>query len=288
MNWMKYRYLYFALSLAILIPGIYSLFRYGLKLSIEFTGGSVLELQNVSLSEEEVRNRLNAYELVSLSQNNSGYRFQFKSIDQEKANIITASLASSAEATPSVVDFATVGPVLGQETMRKTLIGIALASTVILIFIARAFKEIKYGVSAVIAMFHDTFILIGIFSLLGRFFNLETDLLFVTAVLTTLSFSVHDTIVVYDRIRELSRTYSHQPTESIANRAITETIVRSLNNSLTIVLMLLALVLLGGESTRNFALALLIGVIAGTYSSPFIATPILVIWDQIANRRKRG
>jgi len=133
-------------------------------------------------------------------------------------------------------------------------------------------------------MLHDSLILLGSFSLLGHFFGVQVDLLFVTAVLTTLSFSVHDTIVVFDRIRELSNTPAKE-VDNI-NQAITDTIVRSLNNSLTIIFMLLALLLMGASSTKHFILALLIGTIIGTYSSTFTAAPLLTVWTKIFDSRK--
>ena len=178
-----------------------------------------------------------------------------------------------------ITSFETIGPALGGETVKKTINALAISSLILLAYISFAFKQLKYGVSAVLAMFHDTLILIGSFSLLGHFFGIEVDLLFVTAVLTILSFSVHDTIVVYDRIRELSHKHKSIEYVSLVNQAVTETMVRSLNNSLTIIFMLVALFLIGGETTKYFALALLIGTITGTYSSTFTAAPLLIVWN---------
>jgi len=134
-------------------------------------------------------------------------------------------------------------------------------------------------------MFHDSFILIGSYSILGHFFGAEVDFLFVTALLTTLSFSVHDTIVVFDRIREIGKG-DREATPDVANRALTETMVRSLNNSFTIIFMLMALLLLGGTTIKWFAVALLVGTILGTYSSPFVAVPLLVTWDTLTDLLK--
>ncbi|MBU1071031.1 protein translocase subunit SecF [Patescibacteria group bacterium] len=184
--------------------------------------------------------------------------------------------------------FEYVGPSIGQETIRKTIISIVLAVATLLIYISFTFKKLKFGVCAIMATLHDSLILLGSFSLLGHFFNLQVDLLFVTAVLTTLSFSVHDTIVVFDRIRELSKltgTVLVTNEKSTINQAITDTIVRSLNNSLTIIFMLLALLLMGAESTKPFILALLIGTIIGTYSSTFTAAPLLIIWTKLFPKR---
>jgi preprotein translocase subunit SecF len=180
--------------------------------------------------------------------------------------------------------FEYVGPSIGQETIRKTVISIILAVTTLLVYISFTFKKLKFGVCAILAMLHDSLILLGSFSLLGHFFGVQVDLLFVTAVLTTLSFSVHDTIVVFDRIRELSNTPAKE-VDNI-NQAITDTIVRSLNNSLTIIFMLLALLLMGASSTKHFILALLIGTIIGTYSSTFTAAPLLTVWTKIFDSRK--
>jgi preprotein translocase subunit SecF len=183
--------------------------------------------------------------------------------------------------------FSTVGPTLGRETLVKMMTAIVLVATIILFYIWRQFSELKYGVSAVLAMIHDSLILLGAFSILGVLFKVEVDVLFVTALLTTLSFSVHDTIVVYDRIRELRRKHRTRSFAEVVNTAIIETLSRSINNSFTIIVMLLSLVLLGGETIRWFAVALLIGAVTGTYSSTFTAAPLLLLWEEIRLRTKR-
>jgi len=157
---------------------------------------------------------------------------------------------------------------------------VASAAVFILTYIAYQFKEKMYGVCAILAMFHDTLILLGSFSLLGKFFGVEVDTLFVTAVLTTLSFSVHDTVVTYDSIRNAVKQNPKTKFSELINIAINQTLIRNLNNSLTIIFMLLALTLLGGPTIRFFSVALLIGTIAGTYSSTFIATPLLLVWKE--------
>jgi preprotein translocase subunit SecF len=184
------------------------------------------------------------------------------------------------------IRFEKVGPSIGPELIKKTIYAILMAALSILIWVAYQFKRTKFGTSAILAMFHDSFILIGSFSVLGHFFQAEIDFLFVTALLTTLSFSVHDTIVVFDRIREITRKYGGELPD-VANKALTETMVRSLNNSFTIIFMLVALILLGGSSIKWFAIALLIGTILGTYSSPFVAVPLLVTWDEVQKKLKK-
>ena len=180
-----------------------------------------------------------------------------------------------------------VGPSIGGETIKKTVISIILAVTVLLVYISFTFKKLKFGVCAILAMLHDSLILLGSFSLLGHFFAVQVDLLFVTAVLTTLSFSVHDTIVVFDRIRELSSKSSSQTSSQVINQAVSDTLIRSLNNSLTIIFMLVSLFLMGAESTKHFILALLIGTIIGTYSSTFTAAPLLHLWSKLTRLGQR-
>ena len=210
---------------------------------------------------------------------------QTKNISQETAQKTIDSL-KKINPTIKITSFETIGAALGKETIKKTLYALAISSIMLLLYISFAFKQLKYGVCAVIAMLHDSLILLGSFSLLGHFFGVEIDLLFVTAVLTILSFSTHDTIVVYDRIRELSHKNKGVDYVSLINQAVTETMVRSLNNSLTIIFMLIALFLIGGETTKFFSLALLIGTITGTYSSTFTAAPLLVVWDRIFTKKK--
>jgi preprotein translocase subunit SecF len=153
--------------------------------------------------------------------------------------------------------------------------------------VAYRFKNFKYGISAVLAMFHDSLIVLGTFSLLGHFMGVEVDTLFVTALLTILSFSVHDTIVVYDRIRESLRNFPRAKFYDLVNKAVNETLARSINNSMTIIFMLLALWLMGGETTKWFVFALLIGTVTGTYSSTFTAAPLLILWDNLHQKKKR-
>lgn len=264
---MKYRFLYFVLSLLVIIPGTFSLVKYGLKLSIDFTGGSVLRLEGLATN--------GGTKVIS----------QNKTLSQAEADAIVVDLKKD-NPDVKISSFETLGPALGQETIRKTVYAILLASFLLLLHISHAFRQLKYGVCAILAMLHDSLVLLGSFSLLGHFFGIEVDLLFVTATLTVLSFSVHDTIVVYDRIRELLKRQPNLSTYDTANQAVSETMIRSLNNSLTIIFMLLALFLLGGETTKYFALALLIGTISGSYSSPFTAVPLLVTWDNIRNRKR--
>ncbi len=283
-NWMKYRFVYFTISLLVIIPGAISLVKYGLKLSIDFTGGSILILDHVTGSKESLLADAAQYEPSVVSQEGETVTLRLKPINQTEVDELVARLKSENKDL-SIASFETLGPALGEETLKKTLYAVLLASLLLLFHISHAFRNLKFGVCAILAMLHDTLVLLGSFSLLGHFFAVETDLLFVTAALTILSFSVHDTIVVYDRIRELQKRQGSLSLSETANLAVSETMIRSLNNSLTIIFMLLALFLLGGETTKYFALALLIGTISGSYSSPFTAVPLLVTWNDLTRRR---
>ncbi len=276
--------LYFFISALIIIPGLVSLARYGLRLSIEFTGGSQLTITQVSQNPPSVVENFKDYSPTIVDNTKDGLTLKMKAISQEEVDKIVGNLKKN---NPNIkaTDFETIGPALGAETIKKTLNGLLIVSAILVLYISFAFKQLKFGVCAVLAAFHDTAVVLGSFSLLGHFAGVEVDLLFVTAVLTMLSYSVHDTIVVYDRIRELSHKNKNIEFTSLVNQAVTETMARSLNNSLTVVFMLLAMFLMGGETTRFFSLALLIGTVTGTYSSTFTAVPLLVVWEKFAKKR---
>lgn len=249
----KYIWLYVLISGMVLVPGMYALVRHGLRPAVDFTGGTLVEVQSPS----------GMYSF-----------FRFKPDEEVPATF-----------SGEVVRTETVGPILGRELLNKTITAALFAMVAILLYVAYAFRDIKYGVSAVVALVHDLLVVSGAFAVLGAWFNVEVDTLFVTAFLTTMSFSVHDTIVVFDRIREMSKKGERLSFSELADKALTQTMGRSLTNSLTIIFMLLALVLMGGESTKWFVMALLIGTISGTYSSPFVATPILILWDKFEKRK---
>lgn len=282
MKFMKYSRWFFALSALVLIPGIFSLIRFGFRPSIDFIGGTLLELKFENTADFSTVQSLESpsfeFDAVQSSGENS-YIFRGKPIDNAAKDSFVQSIEEQLGAA-EVLRFETVGPTLGRELLQKMLTAGAIVSVFILLYVGRQFKNLRFGLAAVLAMLHDSLVLVGSFSLLGYFYGVEVDVLFVTALLTTLSFSVHDTIVVFDRIRELQRKFPKYTIEQMADRAVAETLVRSLNNSLTIIFMLLALVLLGGESIKWFSAALLIGAVTGTYSSSFTAVPLLVIFQK--------
>jgi len=283
-NWIKYNWLFFAISLAFILPGIFSLVSWGLKPSIDFTGGTLLEIKNQGLERDLIANKIKEIGLepkaIQKTTDNS-FLLKFSQLSNEDKDNLLTGLGQEIEDNIEIIRWESLGPSLGKELFAKTGMSIVLAVLVILIFINLQFKDKSFGICAILAMLHDSLILLGAFSLLGHFLNVEADTLFVTAVLTILSFSVHDTVVVYDRIRELLETYPKKKFDELANMAINQTLVRSINNSLTIIFMLVALVFLGGETIRWFAVALLIGTVIGTYSSTFTAVPLLVVFKKL-------
>jgi preprotein translocase subunit SecF len=292
MNWMKYRKIYFGVSGVFIIASIFGLVSWGLKLGVDFRGGAIIEYRlDSSISTEKVSNLIEdkTIEISSISKTgDDSYIFRLPPITQEEKEIIRTSLVTEyGEEKVEELRYEVVGPSVGPELVQKTVYAILVAAGIILIWIALQFKSIKFGASAVLAMLHDSFILIGSFSILGFFLGAEVDFLFVTALLTTLSFSVHDTIVVYDRIRE-SQGKADGGIYELANKAVSETMVRSLNNSFTIAFMLLSLLLLGGTTVKWFATALFIGTVLGTYSSPFVAVSLLVTWDEAEKKFKKS
>ncbi|OGK15702.1 protein-export membrane protein SecF [Candidatus Roizmanbacteria bacterium RIFCSPHIGHO2_01_FULL_38_41] len=286
---LKYTKFYFIFSILIIALGSFAILKYGFNYAIDFTGGSVIEYRfkakdvSINLIKKTLSDRkIKALSIETLDKNT--FLIKTTPIDEKQE----ATVRKNLEGNKSIgkvqsLRFETVGPSLGKETVRKTIIASIVAIFGILIYITITFRKLNYGIAAIIATFHDFFVLIGVYALLSHFLGAEVDSLFITAVLTTMAFSVHDTIVVFDKIREYRRT-SALSIEILANKALTETMVRSVNNSLTIILMLIPLVIFGTLTLKFFAAALLIGTITGTYSSPFIATPLLVGLEKLKSK----
>lgn len=302
-NIMKYKKIYLLISFIVLIPGIISLVIFGLKLSIDFTGGSLITYE-FQKNETNLKSEISQIfeqkqvEVENVTQNTEGtsLTIRTKPLSVENNEEIKKELEQKyLDLEFSQVAFETVGPAIGRETTKKAFTALGWASLGILLYIAYAFRNVpkpyssfRFGASAIIAMLHDAFLVLGVFSILGHFFGIEIDALFITAVLTVIGFSVHDSIVVFDRIREnLGKLPKSLSFEDIVNYSIVETLNRSLATSLTVVITLLALYLLGGESIKTFVLAMLIGIVSGTYSSIFTASPILVIWENFSQQRKK-
>ena len=287
MNIMKLRPLFTTISLVLVVGSIFSIIFWGFKPSIDFTGGAVWELNSAKISKtnyQEVfaQNKIELKTVNSLGNNN--YNLKFNDISLSQKDSLNNSLK---ELDPDLKElkFESLGATLGKELLQKTIFAVILTSLFLFLFIGRRFRDFSFGSSAVLAMLHDTLILMGSFSLLGHFFGAELNSLFVTAILTTLSSSVHDTVVTFDRIRELKKQTYQLDWVKLSNQAVTETLTRSINNSMTIIFMLTSLVLLGGDTTRWFAVALLIGVICGTYSSIGVAIPLVILFKKRSKKK---
>lgn len=283
----KYWPLYLIISAIMIGAGLFSLFRWGYVFSIDFVGGTNIEYQlPQTLHTDDARSLLKeaGIEYQTIQTQGTSLFFRSKPISEQDETKLRAFITSKVNGQIKVLRYETVGPVLGREMMVKTGIAALLAILGILIYMAYAFRSFQFALAAIIALIHDFVVVIGVYSLFSHFFGAQVDTLFVTALLTAMSFSVHDTIIIFDKIREYTKKGEGSHLAEKANRALTENLVRSVNNSMTIIIMLLCLTLLGGSTIRFFAATLLIGTITGTYSSPFIATPVLVLLERLKKK----
>lgn len=299
MHIIKHKNIFFTISLLVIVPGIISLIFFGLNLSIDFTGGSRFALtypQPVTKTQTQQIQQVfsaNGDKIIAIQTSGGKVNIRTASLSDQKHNQLLQALYQKTGIFKED-EFTTVGPVIGGETTKNALLGVILASILIVLYIAWSFREVprpasswRFGVSAIVALLHDALVLLGVFSILGHFFHVEVDSLFITAILTVIGFSVHDTIVVFDRIRENLKRMGGSNFSHVVNESINQTLTRSLNTSLTVILVLLTLLLFGGDSTKWFIAALLIGIISGTYSSIFNAAPLLVLWQEIVDKRKK-
>lgn len=288
MNIVGKRKIWFTVSILLILPGIIALVLWGLKPGIDFTGGQEMEISG-STNQTQVREivaKTGVKDITVTTSGNERLLIRYSDKDTGESEIVHQNVKSLlAQSGINETSFSSVGPAVSRDITRNALLGVGLASIAILLYIAFAFRNTpppvspwSFGATAIIALLHDALLLIGVFAILGHFFGIQVDSLFVTAVLTVIGFSVHDTIVVYDRIRENLRRLN-KPFEEVVNTSINETLARSLNTSITVILVLLAFYLFGGESIKYFVLALLIGIISGTYSSIFNASPLLVVYN---------
>jgi preprotein translocase subunit SecF len=284
MNFIKLIPLYFLLSLLVIAPGVYSLVVNRLNLSVDFTGGSQIELKSSNPS-----NLTKSLPLVfpdsSITTKDQKIIIDTKTLSQKELDEAVGKLKND-DKDLIVENFVSVGPSAGTRLIQQTVAALGLAVLGILLYVTRAFKSIKYGLAAILAILHDSLVILGSFSLLGHYFAVKVDLLFVTALLTSLSFSVHDTIVVFFCNSEVKKKSTKLNLSDHANLAINQTLGRSINNSMTIIFMLSASLVFSQGSLRNFILALLIGAITGTYSSTFSAIPLLVSFERLKRTKK--
>lgn len=302
MNIIKHRYLYFAISLFVIIPGlIFMGIHWGqypkegpLPLGIDFTGGSLLEVQFTGASVPTTEQITQLYKDISAKGEDvsapvvqplgtDGLSIRSKTMSDATKTAILNEMQTRFGGTITILHFTSVNAAVGKEVTSAALIAVLMAAAAILIYIWFAFRKVqhafRYGTAAIIAMLHDVFVLLGTEAILSFFLGWQADSLFLTALLTVIGFSVHDTIVVFDRIRENLHSYRRENYETVVNNSILQTLTRSINTQLTVMITLLALAIFGGQSIRHFVVVLLVGIFSGTYSSIFNASPILVVWE---------
>ena len=300
MNIIKNRYLYFLISLLVIIPGLFFMGlnwaqskTSPLQLGIDFRGGSLLEVQFegerpstaaiAALYKELSTEAEPIADPVIQSLGTDAITIRSKTMTDETKGKIIAEMETRFGTKVVVLNFSSVSPSIGAEVTRAAAIAILFAALAILGYIWFAFRNVehayRYGTAAIIAMLHDVLVVLGVEAMFGYFLGWEADALFLTALLTVIGFSVHDTIVVFDRVRENSNIYRRLEYETMVNHSIVQTLDRSITTQLTVMFTLFALVLFGGASIQHFVIILLIGIFSGTYSSIFNAAPILVVWE---------
>lgn len=291
----KYRKIYFIFSGILILASIFSLVVFGLKPGIDFRGGSILEIEykETRPSNQQILEKLADFELGYVYLQPTGERgviLRMKDINEDLHQQILEKL-NEGESRVEERRFESVGPVIGRELKKKTKIVIVLALLSIVIYIALAFRRVQrplrswqYGIASLLALFHDILIPLGVFSILGKFYGIEITIPVITALLAVLGYSINNTVVVFDRIREnlLKRGGFF---DEIVNKSLNQTLTRQINTSLTTLFVVTAIFFLGGETLKYFALVLILGIGAGTYSSIFLAGPLLVSWFKWKQRR---
>jgi len=290
LNILRRRYWYFGISLAVMIPGILAVTMWGIPLAIDFTGGSKLEVKidsDINLSTSRIATVLNdkgfSDNVVQIADNDVVV-IRTKTMNDLSKSVVMTALENELEVVVELLSFESVGPVIGREVAGRAIQAVAIAAAGILGYITYAFRGVKnsfrYGICAIGALLHDATIVVGLTAILGRYFDWEVDALFLTALLTVIGFSVHDSIVVFDRIRENLNRYRRVDYEAVVNLSVVQTLDRSINTQLTALFTLFALALFGGDSIFHFVVTMMIGLFSGTYSSLFNAAPILVVWEK--------
>jgi len=288
MNILGKRYYFFALSLLIILPGLILLLAGDLPLSIDFKGGSLLEVKFESQSPAPgdilaVYDESNIKDTQVQTSSTGSYIIRSEFLENETRGAIITALTEK-YGNVEVVRFDSVGPSIGRQVTSRAILAVSVSSILVVLFIAWSFRGVqnalRYGICAILAMIHDVAIIFAIAAYGSRFLGWEIDALFLTALLTVIGFSMQDTIVVFDRIRENANIYRRLNFETLVNHSIVQTLQRSINTQLmTVEFLLLALIMFGGVTLQEFASILLVGLLSGTYSSIFIAAPILVLWE---------
>ncbi len=294
-NFTKYSLIYYIVSGVLIIAAVVSLAVFGLKFGIEFIGGSNMQVQfeGPRPPNDAIQNALNEFDLgqvIVQPTGVSGAVLQFKGVDEETHQKILVKLNALVKTDEK--SFQYIGPSIGQELRNKTQIAITLALLAITLYIAFAFRKVskpiaswKYGITSLIALFHDILIPVGVFSILGKLYNVEITIPIIAALLTVLGFSVHDTIVIFDRIRENILRKGMAQFEETVDWSLNQTLGRSLSTVFSTLIVLVSIFFFGGQTLKYFSLALIIGITSGAYSSIFIASPLLVSWHKWSQRR---
>jgi len=285
MQIIKHRKIYFTISIILLLGSLFSLIVWGLKLGIDFTGGALMEISYTEerLSNQEIQEKLSSLDLGQINIQPIGERgilLRLKEVNEDTHQEILSKLGN-----PKEERFESIGPLIGKELRTKSIWAISLALLVIIIYIAWAFRKVyrpiaswQYGLVAIVALFHDIFITLGFFSFFCHFREIEIGLPFVAAFLTILGYSVNNSIVIFDRVRENLLKTNWTDFKEVINLSINQSLTRCLNTALTTLFVLLAVFFLGGESIKYFSLALIVGIIIGTYSSIFITSSLIIAW----------
>lgn len=290
-NFIKLRKFAYIFSGIIALAAIFGIINFGFKLGIDFAGGSLLEIEfgEKSLETDQIKEALNDLEITepAISLTNTGAIIRMKDIDEKAHQEILLKFKEDFGEDLEEKRFESIGPSIGQELRKKSIWAIILVVVGIMLYLAWAFRQVgkkmsswKYGLATIAALIHDVLIPAGLFAYLGHFAGWEIDSSFVVALLVVLGFSVHDTIVVLDRVRETLQRESSLSFEEVINKSVSSTLVRSFNTSFTLVLVLVAMLTFGPSSLWSFGWVLLIGTIAGTYSSIFLASPLLYDWQK--------
>lgn len=284
----RHRKIFYIISVILVGLALISVFVFGLKLGIDFTGGSLLSLnyKNQIPSSLDIRESLKEFELgeiVVQPVGENGILLRMKDVSEENHQKILEKLKKLGEIEQGSENFQSIGPVIGQELTKKTKIVVSLALLAILIYIAFSFRRISrpvksyiYGLTSLIALFHDVLIPIGIFAVLGKFYGVEITIPIITAFLTIFGYSINDSVVVFDRVRENLLKLRKSNFELLVEKSLNQILTRSLSTSLTTLFVLFSIFFFGGQSLKYFSLTLILGIILGTYSSLFLATPLLV------------
>lgn len=292
----KYRKIFFTISLLLVGVSLFFIANWGLDFGLDFTGGSILEITYETkrpeiLRIEEALGKMPELKAIVQASDDLGLVIRTVDLTQKRKAELEQALTINQEYKFTQDRFSSIGPVLGEELARKGMIAIGLSIILIILFVAFSFRGVskpvsswKYGLVAVVTLCHDIIIPVGVMAVISHYTVAEIDALFLTALLAIMGLSINDTIVIFDRIRENLRHKISPHFDEVVGMSLSQTFARSINTSLTAIIVLLSLLFLGGESTRYFALAMSVGMIVGTYSSIFIAAPLLVTWDKWSKR----